>query len=273
MKRILILLMSVMSIICLIGFCGCNLGDSTGKETKESSIFNFYFATENSYGVKLADDVYLDKISIPSTYNGRPVNTILKNFLGNNDAYRLKELVLPSSIKYIEADAFKNCSFTKVDYKGNVNSWCEIEGVKNLMNHLTTNGLYINGHLPTSIDITTATKINDFAFYGCTSISNVFIGDTVINVGSFAFADCTSLESVVIGNSVTSIADCAFLRCSSLNKVYYFGDSEDWEFISITSNGNDSLTSATRYYYSETQPQTFGNYWHYDIDGKTVLEW
>jgi hypothetical protein len=33
------------------------------------------------------------------------------------------------------------------------------------------------------------------------------------------------------------------------------------------------LTSAKRYYYSETQPTAEGNYWHYDTDGVTPVVW
>jgi hypothetical protein len=33
------------------------------------------------------------------------------------------------------------------------------------------------------------------------------------------------------------------------------------------------LTSATRYYYSESQPTDEGNYWHYSTDGVTPVVW
>ena len=74
-----------------------------------------------------------------------------------------------------------------------------------------------------------------------------------------------AVTSVVIPDSATSIDDDAFGKCSSLTSVYYKGTAEDWGKISIYSN-NTALTNATRYYYSETQPTTTGNYWHY-VDG------
>lgn len=36
--------------------------------------------------------------------------------------------------------------------------------------------------------------------------------------------------------------------------------------IDIKSDGNNSLTSATKYFYSETEPTDDGNYWRY-VDG------
>ena len=34
-----------------------------------------------------------------------------------------------------------------------------------------------------------------------------------------AFSECTSLTSIYIGNSVNNICDCAFHSCSSLDRV------------------------------------------------------
>ena len=46
-------------------------------------------------------------------------------------------------------------------------------------------------------------SIGFHAFYYCTSLTSVEIGDNVTTIDSEAFAKCTSLTSVVIGDSVT----------------------------------------------------------------------
>jgi hypothetical protein len=92
------------------------------------------------------------------------------------------------------------------------------------------------------------------------------IPDSVTSIGSSAFRGCSSLTSIVIPNSVKTIDQRAFYDCSNLTIVYYDGTAEDWESVSIKSD-NTALTDATRYYYSETQPTTTGNYWHYDENG------
>jgi hypothetical protein len=51
--------------------------------------------------------------------------------------------------------------------------------------------------------------------------------------------------------------------------VYYKGTASEWTEISIGSN-NSKLINATRYYYSESEPTTTGNFWHYDTDGNPV---
>ena len=114
------------------------------------------------------------------------------------------------------------------------------------------------------------TTIYRYAFYDCSSLTSVEIGDSVTAIGDYAFAYCDSLTSVVIPDSVTSIGYGAFVNCSRLTTVYYKGATSDWAKISIsTSNGN--LTSAMRYYYSENEPAESDKYWHYDEDGQIEI--
>ena len=86
------------------------------------------------------------------------------------------------------------------------------------------------------------TSIGDLAFASCTSLTDVTIGNGVSSIGVYAFYQCTSLTSLTIGSSVTTIGQCAFAGCTSLtsltlgNSVTYIGD---YAF------GGCSLTSIT----------------------------
>ena len=53
--------------------------------------------------------------------------------------------------------------------------------------------------------------------------------------------------------------------------MYYAGKEDEWNNITIESM-DDVLTSATIYYYSETEPIEDGNYWHYDSE-RNVIVW
>jgi len=128
----------------------------------------------------------------------------------------------------------------------------------------TTSSTY---YIPASLKSVTITGGNILycAFYNCNNLTNITLSDGVTSIGNNAFYGCKSLASITIPDSVTSIGSYAFEYCTSLKSVYYGGTSEEWEVISIGSS-NSSLTNATRYYYSATEPATSGNYWHY-VDG------
>ena len=122
-------------------------------------------------------------------------------------------------------------------------------------------------------------SIGGSAFKYCSGLTSIAIPDSVTSIGNSAFYGCSRITSVTIGNSVDYIGWSAFADCSSLKTVYYKGTAEQWKKISIDSY-NGYLTSADRYYYSETEPTLSsdgtaydGNYWHYDTDGVTPVIW
>ncbi len=101
-------------------------------------------------------------------------------------------------------------------------------------------------------------------------ISSATVAENCKFIGALAFYCCVSLTSIVIPDFVTTIGGEAFMYCDSLTEVYYKGSAMDWGNVTIGSD-NDPLTNATRYYYSESQPTSSGNYWHYDEKGNVVV--
>ena len=63
------------------------------------------------------------------------------------------------------------------------------------------------------------TSIKSDAFNGCRSLTNVTIGNSIIEIGSYAFAYCSSLKNIVIGENVKIIGNAAFLSCTSLESI------------------------------------------------------
>ena len=92
-------------------------------------------------------------------------------------------------------------------------------------------------------------------------------------IENYTFYGCTSLTSITIPSSVTNIGSSAFYGCSLLESVYYTGTAEEWSTITIGIY-NSNLTSATMYYYSEElteeQKADSNNYWCY-VDGVPTI--
>jgi len=63
------------------------------------------------------------------------------------------------------------------------------------------------------------TSIGDWAFFSCTSLTNIAIGNSVTNIGERSFAQCTGLVSASLGSNVATIGGLAFNDCSSLTSV------------------------------------------------------
>ena len=83
-----------------------------------------------------------------------------------------------------------------------------------------------------SVVLTGVTQTNMRAFWKCTALRTVLIGDGLTAIKTQEFAGCTNLESVVIPDSVTSITDSAFdgadnvcltVGCDSYAKTWAIG--------------------------------------------------
>jgi hypothetical protein len=102
---------------------------------------------------------------------------------------------------------------------------------QNSLTYTTNNGaIIITGYVGSSSEVTNVVipdtinaypvvSIGTYAFYSCTSLTNVTIGHGVTNIGYGAFWDCDSLINADIGTNVLNIDDYAFHSCDSLASV------------------------------------------------------
>jgi hypothetical protein len=73
--------------------------------------------------------------------------------------------------------------------------------------------------IPSATNGWPVTSIAGFAFFNCTSLTSVSIGNRVTTIGNSAFANCTSLANITLSTNVTSIGTRAFSNCTGLTTV------------------------------------------------------
>ncbi len=188
----------------------------------------------------------------------------------------LTSIVIPESVTSIDSGTFYGCS--------SLTSIVIPEGVTSI-----GSGTFSGCSSLTSIVIPEGvTTIGGSAFSGCSSLTSIVIPESVTTIGGFAFSECSSLTSIVIPEGVVSIGDNAFSGCGSLSSIVipetvtsigeyafsYCGNLTIYcELTSEPTTGWDSswnYYSTPVYWYSETQPSTTGNYWHY-VDGVPTI--
>ena len=92
----------------------------------------------------------------------------------------------------------------------------------------------------------TTTSIGKEAFFDCSSLTSVTIGNGVTSIGESAFGKCVTLTTITIPNSVTSIGVSAFGACKALTSITIPD--------SVTSIGNEAFV-----YCSNLTSVTVGN--------------
>ncbi len=163
------------------------------------------------------------------------------------DRDNLVTVSFPSSIKYINNDAFDACTNIKTIYISDIVSWCSVF-VENsyALPFPNADELYIGGTLVRnlvipdgvesisafafvyckcidSVSIPSSVKSIGFSAFGwCTNLSNITFRENskLTSIGKYAFCYCTNLTSITIPSSVTSIGDDAFANCYKLVEVY-----------------------------------------------------
>ena len=154
------------------------------------------------------------------------------SFEAFKDCKKLTTLTIPASVKDLGESVFENC-FNLIQYKNG--------GAGYIGNWIVT----LAGDPPT-------VTLEDGANY---------VDDNV-------FAGAKSLKVVEMNADMKRIGESAF-KGTSVEAVFFRGTQEEWNAIEIL-GGNEQLTGAKVYFYSETEPETEGNFWRMDGENRKV---
>ena len=181
-------------------------------------------------------------VKVPEQINGQTVVSIASSAFANNT--NIRSINIPNTVKNIAEGAFNGCSSLEsitipfVGAKAGVTSsdtyqypFGYIFGTSSYTGSIateqyyhgssTSSDTYSTYYIPSSLKSVTITGGNILygAFYNCSGLKSVTIGNSVTSIGYRAFYNCSGLTSVTIGNGVTSIGSSAFNGCTGLTSI------------------------------------------------------
>lgn len=192
------------------------------------------------------DDSAFTSFNIPEIIDGKEVTSIKSNAFINSG--RLKEVVIPDTVTFIDDDAFKGCNNLTIysAHDSKPEGWSEnwnkynrpvIWNVRKISNYLSYqywvrgtkdnsyvaisgfNGGDIKIELPSIINEMQVYEITDNAFLDETYLKQITMPDCIKYIGNNAFSGCTSLLSIEIPDNVETIGYGAFYNCLTLRSI------------------------------------------------------
>lgn len=148
---------------------------------------------------------------IPNELSGKPVLEIGDNFLAEDSLkFRLKKLILPSTLKKIGESAFDDCKRLKT---------VECDGACALI-EIADNAFAGCALLNSFPDLSSLTRLGNGAFSNTAVGSLDFLANAqILELGYYTFANCVNLVNIEIPTAVNKIDFCAFYNCYNLTKV------------------------------------------------------
>ncbi|MBR2387658.1 MAG: leucine-rich repeat protein [Clostridia bacterium] len=218
-----------------------------------SSIFSY--ATNDDGTVTLtAYNGKLAEIRIPEKISGMTVSGIGEGVFEDFSDETAKIIVLPKTVTSIGARAFRDCT-EQIVIMGEISKLGE--------------SAFENASKLKVITLSdTLSEIPFKAFSSATALTEITLPKSVTAISEDAFMNCTALRSLVISSPTLSVGNSAFSGCTSLVTVFYTESQAEWEQILLGvdngGNGNDYFNNVKTYYYSESEPESAGDFWYYN---------
>ena len=194
----------------------------------------------------------------------------------------LTEIFIPDSVTNIDTNAFKDCTslsdvymtvYTLNELNNNVqtlnlsfNTPISFFGASNVTIHHTKFLVGVNPELAGAVNILGGAKvavvqlytsIYKQSFQNATTLTRVFLPDSITSIGDYAFSGCNSLQSINLqGLPIQTIGASAFSSCYNLQSINLQG-------LPIQTIGDNAFNGSTSLHTVNLQDsaiQTIGNY-------------
>lgn len=157
-----------------------------------------------------ADDTALGSVSIPNGVIGEAA------FIRCSG---MRTVTIGPGVTACGISAFESCTGLNGVYISDVAAWCRIYFGGNKASPLEyAHNLYLNGSLVTNLTIPAGvTKIGDYAFEHCMSLTSVTIPEGCTTIGEYAFNNCQNITSASLPNSLKTVGGFAFASCARMH--------------------------------------------------------
>ncbi len=178
------------------------------KENEAENPLTYTLSQDGSYyeaKANRADNLETQSITVPTTYEGKPVALARQAFYG---LPKLQTVTVEGIVGTVPNQAFANCPMLEtVILKGDatVDSRCFAD-CNSLKSITFGDGIY-------------AIEAECVAF--CPELQTVIIGNDCKTIGTKAFQDCEKLESVTLGTALESIDAYAFANTKALKSIVF----------------------------------------------------
>jgi len=169
-----------------------------------------------------------------------------------DSAKSVKKVNLGENITSIPSGCFKDSGLTFIRGGGKITgigyssfSGCtDLNNIDVIINNLTEIPNYAFSGCSSLSDIQfpeSIKKIGYNAFFGCSLISSVKLNPNTAGatIGSYAFAECSSLSSVVLGDNFDSVDSSAFYDCPNLKTAEIRSMNTQLDYYSLGYTGGD----------------------------------
>ena len=168
----------------------------------------------------------LQKVTMPSNLNHIGTSTF-------ENCKNLKEILLPDTLSSIGENAFKGCSVLKaINIPGNVKEIGDsaFEECVSLDEITIPHSIVLGkGVFCSCTALKTVifeadpelSKIPNYAFENCISLTSVTFSDNTSDIGNNAFSGCVSLSEITLPKELIELGMEAFKECTSLKNVHF----------------------------------------------------
>ena len=144
----------------------------------------------------------------------------------------VKTVDIPSSVTEMDFQAFNSSSLVEITIPETVTflghhvfSHSKIETLTIDGDPYISNSCFEGCLSLRSVEFKKLTRTGEYMFIGCTSLTDVNLGESLTTIGRATFMNCTNLEELVIPNSVESFDRQVFSGCTSLTDLIITSDS------------------------------------------------